>query len=630
MNLALAKQILHRYWGYDEFRPNQWEVIQEILSGNHTIALMPTGGGKSLCFQIPALMLQGLCVVISPLLALMEDQVNQLNKRGVKAMFIPSGTPKKELERLLDNAHYGGYSFLYLSPERLQDHWIQSRLSHMPIVLYAIDEAHCIAQWGHDFRPAYLACSTVHQIKQAPIIALTATATPEVVEEIRTQLNIPGAVVHKTTFARTNIEYQIVKTQDKWYRLKQVLSDQPKSVIIYTNSKDLTERLADELQKNGYSADFFHGGLSGEQKSLKLNAWLVDQTQIMVATTAFGMGIDKADVGLVIHYQLPENLEQYYQETGRAGRDGGKSKALMLYDDQDLGKARDQLAAKKVDRTFIKEVYRHLHAYLRVAYGEKPEGSFLFSMRQFCETYQLTESKTTQAFSLLHHHKIIQLKEIHHPMAQIKWIKPVDIELCEQNSSPHIQFLGWLYRHKPNTNPWVVDIKNLASKARISQKTLHHFLQILHQSDYLNYQTKVEDTEVEYMVPREDDRTIEAFLPSLKPLMESKQKKQNQIFDYLELTQGCRMNYILSYFGEPSNVVCGMCDLCRPVDLPSLEQTLELRKTIVRFLQIKPLNSRTLVDKIEAPEGWILRAITELLQEELIEINRDNDYSIKK
>ena len=630
MNLTAAQKILKKYWGYTEFRPNQWEVIQEILMGRNTVALMPTGGGKSLCFQIPALMLQGVCVVVSPLLALMEDQVNQLTDRGIKALFIPGGTPRKELDRLLDNAHYGGYSFLYLSPERLQDPLVQSRLSHMPIVLYAIDEAHCIAQWGHDFRPAYLACATVHQIKKAPVLALTATATPEVLEEIITQLQIPDAIVHKTTFARTNIEYQIIKTEDKWYRLQQALSKTKKSVIIYANSKDLTERLAEELVKHGHTADYFHGGLSAEQKSAKLKSWLQDQTQITVATTAFGMGIDKADVGLVVHYQIPENLEQYYQETGRAGRDGGRAKALLLYDHQDIAKAKDQLSAKKVDRTFIKELYKHLHAYLGVAYGEKPEGSFLFSMNQFCETYGLAQSKSAQAFSLLHHHKIIQVREIHHPVAQIKWTKTVDLDYCEHNPAPSVQFLGWLYRHKPPQNPWIFDPKNLATKARLSQKTLHHFLESLHRSHDLFYQIQIEDTEIEYLIPREDDRTIEAFLPSLKPLMESKQKKQNQIFQYLDLVQGCRMSFILSYFGEQTDHVCGICDLCHALPEPDSLQSQQLRAAIIRCLRESPCNSRTLVDIIEAPEAWILHSIAALLAEELIEINQKNDYAIKR
>ena len=360
--------VLQQYWGYDDFRGSQRKIIDTVISGQDVLALMPTGGGKSICYQVPALAMEGICIVVSPLVALIQDQVAQLKKRNIKAIALTGGIRSNEVNDLLDNCVFGNYKFLYLSPERLQQTVVRERIQQMNVNLIAIDEAHCISQWGNDFRPAYLECSILKELApQTPTIALTATATPRVVDDIVENLELKEVRIFKDSFSRSNIAFKVRRSEDKLYQLKKYMGKIPGSGIVYVRSRKMSISLANFLINNGVSASFYHGGIPKSDKEEKLNRWLNGKDRVMVATNAFGMGVDKPDVRLVIHYQIPDSLESYFQEAGRAGRDGEPSTAIILTSKEDADRAKQQFLSTLPDVGFVKTVYSKLNNYFQIS-----------------------------------------------------------------------------------------------------------------------------------------------------------------------------------------------------------------------------------------------------------------------
>lgn len=389
-----SNSILQKYWGHSSFRPFQEEIITAALEKKDVLALLPTGGGKSICFQIPAMIREGICIVISPLVALMEDQVKTLQLKGIKALAITGGISLQDLDTRLDNCIYGNYKFLYLSPERLQQDLVQQRIKQMNVNLFAIDEAHCISHWGHDFRPAYLNISILRDLHPTiPIIALTATATKEVTRDIEQQLKLKDPIIFKSSLKRSNIAFNVVFAEDKMYRLKQVLNNKDESSIIYVRSRNATVEITAELNYYGYKAAPFHGGLSGKQKSLLLERWLKEEVKIMVATNAFGMGIDKPNVRHVVHLNLPESIESYFQEAGRAGRDEKPAIATIITNKSDLPRLKDLFLKTLPDLEFTIFVYKKLTSYFRIAFGEGQDCNFDFNFSGFCTQYNLHSEK---------------------------------------------------------------------------------------------------------------------------------------------------------------------------------------------------------------------------------------------
>ncbi|MEC8684106.1 MAG: RecQ family ATP-dependent DNA helicase, partial [Bacteroidota bacterium] len=410
--MTTPQEALQKFWGYASFRSKQLEIITSVLNGKDTFALLPTGGGKSLCYQIPAVIKEGITLVISPLLALMKDQVVQLEKRGIKALHIPGGIKYQELDVLLDNCIYGNYKLLYLSPERLQNELVLARLKQMNINLLAIDEAHCISQWGHDFRPAYRNIQAFReQFQEIPCIALTATATAAVQQDIITQLALKEVSTFNDSFKRKNLAYKVLYEESKQQRIVQLFKQHPGSGIVYVRSRKSAHYFAQFLNEYGISAHFYHGGLGNGERQERFAAWSQNKTQVMVATSAFGMGIDKADVQTVIHVELPESLESYFQEAGRAGRNGQHATSVILFNNSDKDRLTNQFLKVLPSVSFVKKVYKKLNSYFQISYGEGEHETFRFDFTEFCKTYDFNTLLTYNALQLLDRNSVLLLSQ---------------------------------------------------------------------------------------------------------------------------------------------------------------------------------------------------------------------------
>ena len=406
------RQILEQYWNFNSFKPLQEEIITSTIQGNDTFALLPTGGGKSLCFQIPALTKEGICIVISPLIALMNNQVAALKERNIKAIALTNSYKYDELSALLDNCIYGNYKFLYLSPERLQQDIVQERIRQMNVNLIAVDEAHCISQWGNDFRPAYKNITLLRELQPSVnCIALTASAKPDVVEDIVKELDFIDAKIFKQSFYRKNLAYMVFETEDKFYKIQQILKKNPSSSIIYARNRKSTLVLSKALNNLGFRSTYYHGGLSTKEKDTNFSNWLSNRVQVMVATNAFGMGIDKSDVKTVIHVDLPESLESYFQEAGRAGRNGDKAFAVILKNKNDEEKVKNQFLSVLPDVNFIKQVYRKLCNYFQISYGEGVYTTYSFNFNKFCKTYEFNSILAYNAILALDRSSVLSLTQ---------------------------------------------------------------------------------------------------------------------------------------------------------------------------------------------------------------------------
>ena len=627
------KEILQQYWGFSEFRGSQEKVISAILQEQDVLALLPTGGGKSVCFQVPALVKEGICIVVSPLIALIQNQVDNLKEKGIKAIALTGGIPIDEVINLLDNCMFGGYKFLYLSPERLQQDIVQERIQKMKVNLIAIDEAHCISHWGHDFRPAYLECSKLRGLlPEAPMIALTATATKQVATDIIDNLKFIDPVIVKDSFSRKNIAFKIYQEEDKRYRLKQLCSQIDKSAIVYVRTRRLTQEVSQFLNANGNSATFFHGGISKQEKEKRLNQWLKNETKIIVATNAFGMGIDKPDVQLVAHFQIPDSIENYFQEAGRAGRDRNAAEAVLITNKTDEELVKKQFLSILPDTAFLKLVYNKLNNYFQIAYGEGKDEKFQLNFNAFCSTYSLNSMLTYNTLQILDQNSVVALNESFSKKSTVQFIASKESVFdyfekhpdCVTIAQTVLRTYGGIFDFETKINIRLISRKTKASETKVAK-----VLGQLHKDEIITYTAQHSDLDITFLVPREDDITINVFASKVKERHRLKADNLDAMLSYINNDKLCRSRQLLGYFGEAAETNCGICDVC--MNKGKLDETglTSISEQLLLHLKKGPVASRTLIELVPYMEHDVLVTIQTLLEDGIIRINSINQYEIE-
>ena len=627
-----ASQILKEYWGFDSFRGSQAEIIDAAVQQQDVLALLPTGGGKSVCYQVPTLLKEGICIVVSPLIALIEDQVRALKNKGIKALGLTGGLSFEEVLTRLDNCLYGNYSFLYLSPERLQQELVRKKIKGMPVKLIAIDEAHCISQWGHDFRPAYLDCAILRELHpEAPIMALTATATKRVIQDIHDNLKLSNPSIFKDSFLRQNISYRVFWEEDKRYRLETLCKATQTSGIVYVRSRRGTQELALFLNKKGVRSHYFHGGMTYSEKSDKLNDWLHNKVQFMVATNAFGMGVDKPDVGLVVHYQIPDNLENYFQESGRAGRDGEPAKAVLLTNKADEIRLKEQFLSVLPSTDFLKLVYRKLNNFFQIPYGGGEHESYPFHFDAFCEVYNFQYTLTYNALRILDQQSVIGLSQEFSRRTNIKFeTSKKDLFRYMEGNRAQAELIQVLLR----TYGGVFDFETKINPVLIAKKTgkgeneILNGLKKLEADGLISMNIQDRDMKLTFLIPREDDLVINRFAKTVEAHHKLKEQNLKLMLRFINNDGKCRSKQLLHYFGEALDEDCLNCDVClrkkRRFKVPT-----DLSERILKQLRTSSSTSRQLIALLPDEEQMILESLRDLLEEGSISINHKNEYILK-
>ncbi|GAB4004709.1 RecQ family ATP-dependent DNA helicase [Spirosoma migulaei] len=545
----------------------QEDVVNAVLARQDTLVLMPTGGGKSICFQVPTLAMKGVCIVVTPLIALMKDQVEQLRKRGIPAAAIYSGMNSREIDTTLDNCIYGNTKFLYVSPERLRTEIVIERVKQMTVCLLAIDEAHCISSWGYDFRPPYLQIAEFRElIPDTPIIALTASATPDVQADILDKLKLKEPAVFRQTFARPNLSYSAVLEENKEARLLKILQNVPGCAVVYVRSRRQTQKVAQWLLKQGISADFYHAGLTTQQRSEKQDAWIQDQTRVMVSTNAFGMGIDKPDVRVVVHLDVPDSLEAYYQEAGRAGRDGLKAYAVMLYTPGDLESLRFRTEQLYQPIEMLRRVYQALANYTAVPVGGGEFSSYDFDLGAFAATFSLPPQETHYALKQLQLEGFIQLNENYfHPSRLTITLdnrQLYEFQVLNPRFDSFLKLLLRVYGGELFTDFITISESNLARTFLINQSEIEQLLTQLHQRNVVIYEKQKDKPQLTFLTPRFDAPSLPVNMQELNRRKELAMRKVQAAILYTEHVTQCRTRLLQAYFGEKPGDACGICDNC--------------------------------------------------------------------
>lgn len=560
------KDILKKYWGYDDFRGIQRDIIESIGQGKDTLGLMPTGGGKSITFQVPALAQEGTCIVITPLIALMKDQVRNLRKRGIRAAAIHSDLSHDDIIKTLENAIFGAVKLLYVSPERLSTELFLQKLSHMKVSFICIDEAHCICQWGYDFRPSYLAIGNIRKLlPDTPILALTATATPPVVDDIQEKLLFKQKNVFRMSFERKNLVYVVRKTSDKEEQLIHILKSTSGSAIVYTNSRQRTKDTAELLCKNGLDATFFHAGLDSNVKDQRQKEWQEGIVRIIVATNAFGMGIDKPDVRIVIHLDCPDSLEAYYQEAGRAGRDGKKSYAVLLHNGKDVMKLQRRIVDTFPEKDYIRKVYDHLAYFYQIGVGSGYNAAFEFPLDKFCYNFKHFPIPTESALKILDRAGYIEYREEEESKARVKFLlERDDLYRLHGNSKEEDTLIITLLRNYSGlfNDFQYIDEAFLAQKTDSTTPMVYLLLKGLAQKNIIQFIPQKKTPIIRYRQRREESRHL-SFPPAVyQTLKERFAERIQHMIDYITTDNQCRSQQLLRYFGETDSQPCGQCDVC--------------------------------------------------------------------
>ena len=623
------QEILKRYWGYDDFRGIQREIIESVGSGHDTLGLMPTGGGKSITFQVPALAQEGTCIVITPLIALMKDQVDNLRRRNIKAAAIYSGLAHEEIITILENAIFGGIKLLYISPERLSSDLFQTKLRHMKVSFITVDEAHCISQWGYDFRPSYLQIAQIRKIKpDAPVLALTATATPQVVEDIQVRLarNTSNAsfLVYKMSFERKNLAYVVRHANDKLGELIHILKSIKGSAIVYARSRRRTKEYAEFISEAGITATFYHAGLDTSVKDERQREWQDDKKRVMVATNAFGMGIDKPDVRVVVHVDCPDSIEAYFQEAGRAGRDGFKAYAVLLYNNADEHKLQKRVTDNFPDKDYIRKVYEHLAYYYQIGVGSGYGHTFEFNIDKFCHNFRHFPIQVDSSLKILQRAGYIEYTEEQDNQARVMFtVSRNDLYRLENNSPNEEKIITALLRSYGGlfTDYNYIDEGLLAQITQLQPQQVYLTLKSLSQRHILHFIPQKKTPYIRYTQRREDMENVQIMPEVYEERKAQFEQRIKAMIDYATCDEICRSRMLLRYFGEKNNHNCGQCDVClshRSEGMVSESQLDYAVQKILKLLDDGKPHPITDLKSIELPENELDAAIDYLTAEEYI------------
>jgi ATP-dependent DNA helicase RecQ len=621
-----ALEILKQYWGYDSFREKQEEIIDSVLAGRDTLALLPTGGGKSVCFQIPALMQKGICIVVTPLIALMRDQVDQLTSRGIKAIALYSGMSAREIDHALDNCVYGNYKFLYVSPERLQSELFLARAEKMSITLLAIDEAHCISQWGFDFRPPYLQIAKFRtELQIDKIIAVTATATSRVQKEIIEKLEMTDPMIVSKSFARANLSYSVFNTEKKEEKLIQILRNVPGSSIVYVRSRKATKILTSYLMQHQINADFYHAGLNMSQRIQRQQRWVQNHTRVIISTNAFGMGIDKPDVRTVIHMDLPDSMEAYYQEAGRAGRDEKKAFAILLYQPNDLVSLKERTLATSPDLELIKRVYQALANRYKLAIGSGANTKHPFDYQEFTSTFNLPSFETYYALKKLENEGMIEINEGF--QAQSKLFMLLDHQALYDYQIQHatldhlVKAIMRLYGGEIFTDYVVIQENEVARYLKTGKGQVIKWLEILDHQNVLEYQKATLKSQLTFVMPRQDTARMPIDREQLKERLAIELEKGETMVQYATSDSKCRSRMLQTYFGEETDENCGVCDYC----LHQKKLSLKVPESVVLdAISEKSISVEKLIATIGCSEDELLPTIQQLVEKGKLKLINEN------
>ena len=618
------RQILKQYWGYDNFRGIQREIVDSIASGRDTLGLMPTGGGKSVTFQVPALAMDGVCIVVTPLIALMKDQVDHLRQRGIMAAAVYSGMSRNEIVTTLENCILGRTKLLYVSPERIGSDLFRIKLGHMKVSFFTVDEAHCISQWGYDFRPSYLNIAELRKLKPGvPVLALTATATPEVVDDIQEHLLFSSKNVFRMSFERKNLAYVVRTTYNKKEEMMHILRSVGGSAIVYVRSRIHAQEICEQITAHGFTATFYHAGLEPRVKDERQKAWHDDEVRVMVATNAFGMGIDKPDVRLVIHYDCPSSLEEYFQEAGRAGRDGNKAYAVLLYDDSDERKLDKRIAQEFPDKQTIRDIYDHLAYFFQLALGDGCGHTFMFDAGRFCQTFHHSTIQTHSALRILQRGGYIECDMEPDNASRVRFLIGRDDLYRLNDGSPEEDavVLALLRRYSGLFTDYAyINEEEVSYYSGQSRQQVYFILRNLTQRHILHYIPQRKTPLLTYTRDREESDRL-----NLGPEVYDNRRKQfvqriKTVIAYAKNYDICRSRQLLRYFGEERSTDCDICDVCvdHRIDHTSEKATAPVKQRILDFLADRKQHKTTELYALDLPFKERGPALEYLISEEII------------
>ena len=617
--MSSYRDILQKYWGYDDFRGVQRPIIESIGSGHDTLGLMPTGGGKSITFQVPALAMEGVCIVITPLIALMKDQVQHLRRLGIRAEAIYSGMQHDEILRILENCIFGGVKLLYVSPERLSSSLFQTKLRHMLVSFITVDEAHCISQWGYDFRPSYLEIANIRQLHpDVPVLALTATATPAVVDDIQERLQFSKKCVFRMSFERKNLAYLVSNTPDKLNELIHLMDLYPGSAIVYVRSRLRAREIAEHLTAAGLSATFYHAGLDHAEKDQRQQDWQQDRTRIMVATNAFGMGIDKPDVRLVVHYDCPDSLEAYFQEAGRAGRDGKAAQAILLYNGTDQGKLSKRVSDTFPEKDYIRQVYEHLAFYYQIATGDGYGVCREFNIDDFCQRFHHFPIRVHSALQLLERAGYIEYDEEADNQARVRFLVGRDDLYRLDHVTPDEErvIVALLRGYGGLFADYVfIDESIVAQQAGLTSPQTYEILKALSQRHLLHFIPRRAIPYIRYRQRREDGEHVQLPRSVYEDRRDQYRQRIDAMLAYAQRDDLCRSRQLLAYFGEESSHDCGQCDVCQQNKSEDASGASQHILTLLADRQAHPISQ---LHSLPYPSAAIDAALARLVSEERI------------